>query len=220
VYGTTRLGDESVDRGERVAVAGAAMREGIWLHTSDQYGDALDVLREAFEADRGRIPRLIVKIGWSSVEQIRRSIESQMGRLGVDHVDLGQLRLGQPLAEEFVRGECREGLLELRREGLVRGDVRGAAWKDYLRQRAGEVAPLFERSGARSWVEFCVRFAHAQPGVVATVGATLKRDRLSALCELSREPLDPLPDDVMRALSELAYRWSDETDVHAEPWSM
>src|SRR5688572_5154438 len=32
-------------------------------------------------------------------------------------------------------------------------DVPGAAWKDYLQRRASEVAPLYERSGAASWVE-------------------------------------------------------------------
>ncbi len=51
-------------------------------------------------------------------------------------------------------------------------DVPGYAWKQYLQERAAEVAPIFERSGIPSWTEFCVRFAHSFPQVRATVGAT------------------------------------------------
>ena len=46
IYGTTRLGDDSILRESRVAQARAAMNTGVWFHTSDQYGDALDVLPE------------------------------------------------------------------------------------------------------------------------------------------------------------------------------
>ena len=42
-------------------------------------------------------------------------------------------------------------------------DVPGFAWKDYLQKRAVEVAPIFEKSGIKSWTEFCVRFAHSFP---------------------------------------------------------
>ena len=51
VYGTTRLGDQSIDFRERVKIARAAMDAGVWMHTSDQYNDALQVLGTAFAED-------------------------------------------------------------------------------------------------------------------------------------------------------------------------
>lgn len=296
VYGTTRLGDEAIPFEQRVAMARSAVDAGVWLHTSDQYGDALRVLGAAFDLDRARVPSLIVKIGWSSVDEIRTSIQKQIAPLGVDHVDVGQLCLGGPLAEDFAAGgDSLDGLRRLKDEGLVRSfaleifpwtselpsralaagypdglvdafifylnplqrfasnalwdlmidrgvpliamrtvaggdvhrlrDVPGAAWKDYLQQRAVEVAPIFERSGASSWVEFCVRFAHGVPLVRASVGATSQPERLRAFLSASglsagTGRIEPLAADVQGEILELQRRWSDETDVHAEPWSM
>lgn len=98
-------------------------------------------------------------------------------------------------------------------------DVPGAAWKSYLQERAVEVAPVFERSGITSWAEFCMRFAHSTPQVVATVGAASKRENLDALVAESKD-ITPLPQDLVDELFALQRRWSDEVDVHAEPWTM
>ena len=98
-------------------------------------------------------------------------------------------------------------------------DVPGFAWKDYLQKRAVEVAPIFERSGIATWTEFCVRFAHSFPQVKATVGSTAKIANLRGFLA-AKEKLIPLPDDIVREIVHLQYRWSDETDVRAEPWSM
>jgi aryl-alcohol dehydrogenase-like predicted oxidoreductase len=98
-------------------------------------------------------------------------------------------------------------------------DVPGFAWKEYLQKRAAEVAPIFERSGIATWTEFCVRFAHSFPQVKATVGSTAKIANLREFLAAGEKPL-PLPDDILREIVALQYRWSDETDMHAEPWSM
>jgi hypothetical protein len=98
-------------------------------------------------------------------------------------------------------------------------DVPGAAWKDYLQKRAALVAPIFERSGITSWTEFCVRFACGFPQVRATVGSTARLANLEQFVSASRNPL-PLPGDLQAEILELHRRWSDELDVHAEPWSM
>ncbi|MGD0389420.1 MAG: aldo/keto reductase [Tepidisphaeraceae bacterium] len=290
IYGTTRLGDDKIPFADRVMMAHAAMEAGVWFHTSHQYGDALKVLRAAFDADRKRMPRMIFKIGWSSIEELRRTIRLNIEPLGVDQMDIGQLCLGGKLAEEFASGgKCYEDFRKLRDEGLVhrlvlevfpwtshvplqalragypngvvdgyifylnplqrfasnelwdllqeRGepivgmrtvaggdvyrlrDVSGAAWKDYLRQRAVEVAPLYERSGCKSWPEFCVRFAYGFPQLRATVGATSRPEHLCALLDAVKI-IKPLPKDIQLEIIGLQYRWSDETDVHAEPWSM
>lgn len=115
VYGTTRLGDESIPLADRIAVAQKAMREVRFLHTSDQYGNALDVLREAAE---GSMPPVIVKVGWESVDQIRGQIVAQNERLGITTMAVGQLCLGGALAEAYRAGGAEE-VLQLREEGIV-----------------------------------------------------------------------------------------------------
>jgi hypothetical protein len=291
IYGTTRLGDAAIAFGERVRVARAAMEHGVWFHASHQYGDALSVLRAAFEQDRARIPRLIFKIGWNSVTEVRTTVEKLTREVGVDHMDIGQLCLDGELARDFAAGgPSVQALHELREEGRVgryllqvfpwtshvalealraghtRGlidgyifyfnplqrfatnplwdllletrspmvamrtvsggnvldlrDVPGAAWKDYLRVRAGEVVPLFEASKVATWPEFCLRFALGFDTVCASVGATSKVDRLAELVRLGQGPLEPLDAEVVASLVKLQRRWSDELDVHGTPGSM
>jgi hypothetical protein len=98
-------------------------------------------------------------------------------------------------------------------------DVPGAAWLPYLQERAVQVAPVFERSGIASWAEFCMRFAHSTPQVVSTVGSASRRENLDELVLQSRS-IESLPRDIVDELFALQRRWSDEVDVHAEPWTM
>jgi aryl-alcohol dehydrogenase-like predicted oxidoreductase len=98
-------------------------------------------------------------------------------------------------------------------------DVPGAAWKPYLAERAREIAPIFERSGVNEWSEFCVRFAHSIPGVLATVGSTSRPEGLAELLRQARNP-EPLRGDTMEEIFALQRRWSDELDVHGQPGSM
>lgn len=296
VFGTTRLGDADVPFDDRVAIAreamdaGALFPAGMWFHTSHTYDDALHVLRTAFDQDRSRVPRLIIKIGWSTMDELTEMIYQNLEPLGLESLDLGQLCLGGQLAEEFATGgPCYEGFARLREEGLVHRfvvevfpwtseaplkalragypegivdgyifylnplqrfasnelwdllierdepiiamrtvsggpvhmlrDVPGAAWQPYLQERAVEVAPIFERSGIESWTEFCVRFAHSFPQVRATVGATSRSAHLQAFLQAAQS-IEPLPDDIRDEIVALHYRWSDELDVHAEPWTM
>lgn len=290
VYGTTRLGDGKVPFADRVAMARRAMDSGIWFHSSDQYGDALNVLRTAFDQDRAQVPNLIFKLHGGTLDELRASVAGQTAAVGVDHVDLGQLCIGGELAEEMASGgPCHAGFQALKDEGLVRRlvlevfpwtsaapfkalagghlggvidgvifylnplqrfasnplwdlliekelpivamrtvgggpvhmmrDVPGFAWQDYLQKRAVEVAPIFERSGIESWTEFCVRFAASFPSVQATVGSTINPEHFAAYLAAAADP-KPLDAEIVDAISTLQRRWSDETDVHAEPWSM
>ena len=290
IYGTTRLGDNQIPFNDRVRMARIAMDAGVWFHTSHTYGNALEVLRAAFDQDRARVPKLIVKVIGSTVDELRAVIRQNLEPLGVDNLEIGQLCLGGELANDFTcGGDCYQGFRRLRQEGLVRRfvlevfpwtsdvalkalrggypegivdgvifylnplqrfasnelwellkqrsepiialrtigggnvhrlrDVPGAAWKDYLQQRAVEVAPIFERSGIKSWTEFCVRFGHSFPQVRATVGATSRPENFKEFLA-AKDHLQPLPGDIVNDIVKLQYRWSDETDVHAEPWSM
>jgi predicted aldo/keto reductase-like oxidoreductase len=290
VYGTTRLGDDHIPFEERVKVARVAMEAGVWFHTSYTYNTALPVLRAAFDQDRQSVPKLIVKIGWSSIAELRDVIRQNLEALGLESLEIGQLCLGGQLAEEFANGgPCYEEFARIKAEGLVkrfvlevfpwtsqsplkalrggypqgivdgyifylnplqrfasnelwdllaeRGealialrtvsggnvhrlrDVPGAAWKEYLQKRAVEVAPIFERSEIQSWTEFCVRFAHSFPLVRATVGATSRIENLVEFLKAARD-IRPLPRTIRDEIVQLQYRWSDETDIHAEPWTM
>lgn len=291
VYGTTRLGDEDLPREQRLAMARTVLDEGLWVHTSDQYGDALGILGEAI-AERHGQPSTIVKIGGGTADDVRSTILTQIDRLGIDGVTLAQLSPVAGLERALVEGDAAVlgGLRDLKAEGLVgryvlelfpwtsaaplaalraghldglidgyilyinplqrfasnamwdelqsRGadlvsmrtvagndvhvlrDVPGAAWQPYLQRRATEVAPIFDRSGVSSWVEFCVRFALGLPGVRSTVGSTARREHLDAYLTHTSGQVRPLPQDVVDEITALHRRWSDETDVHAEPWTM
>ena len=121
VYGTTRLGDNKLPFDARVKVARMAMDAGVWFHTSHQYGNALEVLRAAFDQDRPRVPKLIYKIGWNSTAEMRQLIHQMLDALGLESMDLGQLCLGDELAEEFANGgPCYKEFEQIRAEGLVR----------------------------------------------------------------------------------------------------
>ncbi len=286
VYGTTLLGVERIPFHDRVKMARGAMDTGVWFHTSHTYGNALEVLRKAFDRDRAKVPRLIFKIGWESVEELEDVIYQNLEPLGLESMEIGQLCLSGKLAEDFAAGgkSC-ETFTRLKEEGVVRRyvlevfpytsnvalkalrggcmngivdgfifyfnplqrfttnelwdlivernepfialrtvaggpvhrlrDVPGAAWRGYIQKRAAEVAPIFERSGIKSWTEFCVRFAFSFPGVRATVGATSRRENLNEFTSAANE-VRTLPEDILKEIIGLQYRWSDEFDMHAE----
>jgi hypothetical protein len=290
IYGTTRLGHANIPVADRINIALAAMEAGVWFHTSDQYGDALQVLAQAFAQNRARVPRMIFKVGGANITEMREIIHRQLKPLGLDHMDIAQLCLGGEMAEQFRSGgACYAKLRRLREEGLVRQfvlevfpwtsqvplealragyteglidacifylnplqrfasnllwdfivendfpvismrtvcgapvhrlrDVPGAAWCDYLQKRAVEVAPIFERSGIGNWTEFCVRFAFGFPQVQATVGSTARAENLREFMAATRH-IAPLPPNIQADLVKLQRRWSDETDIHAAPWTM
>lgn len=290
VFGTTRLGDEKIAFEDRVEMAKAAIDTGVWFHASHWYGDALNVLKNAFDIDRNKIPKLIIKLGGDTIEQLRDDIRKNIELLGIDHIELGQLCLGGKLAEEFSNGgNCYKEFQKIQEEGVVHRfvmevfpwtsetplkalkagypdgivdgyifylnplqrfasndlwdllkekcepiiamrtvsggpvhqlrDIPGFAWKEYLQKRAVEIAPIFEQSGIESWTEFCVRFAHSFSQVRATVGSTSKAENLNEFL-LAAESIEPLPYDIVHQIVQLQYRWSEELDVLAEPWSM
>jgi hypothetical protein len=119
------------------------------------------------------------------------------------------------------------GLLHERRETIVAmRTVAGGQIErtrdhgpDYLRTRAAQVLPLFTRSGAASWTEFCVRFALGYSNVVTTVGSTSHPDRLQEFRDAAAWTT-PLPADVREGIEALHRRWAEDHDRHAAPWSM
>ncbi len=124
VYGTTRLGDGSIPFDERVAIARAAIDSGAWIHSSHSYGDALQVLKAAFDMNREKLPRSIFKIGWDSVEQVRDVIYQNISPLDLNSMTIGQLCLGGQLAEDFrTGGPSIAALNGIKEAGIVEGFV-------------------------------------------------------------------------------------------------
>lgn len=290
IYGTTRLGDDSIREDERVKMARIAMDAGVTFHTSRMYGDALQVLRRAFDEQPSKIPPLIIKLEGDTIETFRGDINLNLQPLGLEKVDVGQLCLGGGLARDFATGgDSLSSLRAIKEEGLVSSfvlevfpwtsdiayqalkeghtsglvdafifylnplqrfaannlwqllqeksqpliamrtvaggdvhalrDVPGAAWKRYLQERAVQVAPIFEESGVKGWTEFCVRYAHSLPNILATVGSTAREENLQEFLTAAHNP-EPLPDTIINKISVLQEQWSEVTDVHAEPWTM
>ncbi len=98
-------------------------------------------------------------------------------------------------------------------------DVPGAAWKPYLQERAAAVAPIFDKSGIEHWSEFCLRFAHSIPGVIASVGSSSRPEGLAELAAHAKN-LRPLDPTLVSEITTLHAKWSDEVDLQAEPWTM
>ena len=120
IYGTTRLGDQNLPFEDRVKVARAAMVRTSWFHTSHAYGNALEVLRAAFDQDSTRIPKLIVKIGWKNIQELRNVIHKHLIALRLENLEVGQLCLSDSLAEEYASGgACYEEFTRLKQQGLI-----------------------------------------------------------------------------------------------------
>lgn len=290
IYGTTRLGEESIPRAERIAIAKKAMDSCEWFHVSDQYGTAIHVLADAFKEVPNIRPKMIFKIEAERMDQMREVIHNNIDPLGVGYMDIGQLCLRDRTAADFCPGSTGyEEYSKIKSEGLVKRfvmevfpwtsdvalealkngctddlidgfifyfnplqrfatnelwdliqekgvpviamrtvcgnnvvtlrDVPGAAWKEYIQQRATEVAPLFEQSGINSWGEFCMRFAYSFPLVRATVGSTAREENLNEFLRVS-ELGEGFPENVKGEVLKLQQRWSDELDKGAEAWSM
>ena len=138
IYGTTRLGDNNFPFDERVNNARAAMNANIWFHTSRAYGNALEVLRAAFDQDRARVPKLIAKIGWQDIDELRSVIHENIDPLGLDSLDIGQLCLSGPLGEDFATGgDCYKLFSQFKEEGLVKRFVLEVfPWTSHIAVRA------------------------------------------------------------------------------------
>lgn len=288
IYGTTRLGDESISFEDRLAIAREAVEAGLWIHTSHLYGDALNVLRELFAEDRAKIPPAIFKLGYSSPEEVRGQVVLQLEAVGTSSMAIGQVFPRGQLAEDLCTGGPGiEGLAQLKAEGLVgRFEMEVWPWSsdialrciqgghadhvieaytfylnplqrfvtnelwdlmlaknvsivamrtvgggnvhqtlakpdapEYMRKRAAEIAPIFDRSGIKSWTEFAVRFALGFLQVKATVGSTARRSNLAEFLQATASP-EPLEAEIIDEILALQRRWSDEHDAHAAPWSM
>jgi len=103
------------------------------------------------------------------------------------------------------------------RAHLQRDDPNAAP--DYLRARAAEVLPIYERSGCATWTEFCVRYVYGFPQVRTTVGSTSHVENLKEFLDATQS-ISPLASDLQAEIVALQRERYAEHDQHAAPWSM
>lgn len=196
---------------------------GRLAHDLVQGGAALDPLRRI--RDEGLVERFVLEIfPWTSsapLEALRAGHLDDLVDGFITYLNPLQRFASNALWDELLqRGSS---VISMRTVSgapvkMLR-DVPGAAWKPYLRDRAVQVVPIFERSRIASWAEFCFRFVRSFDQVVSTVGSTSRREHLDELVQQS-QGVGGLEPDVLAELDALQRRWSADVDVRAEPWTM
>ena len=138
-YGAMQLAGPGVmgppaDRDGALAVLRAAVEAGIThLDTSDAYGPRItnELIREALHPDSGSV-LIATKVGanrdagggWPTArrpEDLRRQVRENLASLGVEALDLVNLRMGDAVGPQPGSvAEAYETLVELQRDGLIR----------------------------------------------------------------------------------------------------
>ena len=92
-FGTMSLGRNPADVVQDLVVARRAMEAGVWFHSSPTYnqGFTFMVLRLAFDENRSRVPRMVIKVRDGSVALMRFEVEDSCRRLGLEGIDVAQL---------------------------------------------------------------------------------------------------------------------------------
>jgi aryl-alcohol dehydrogenase-like predicted oxidoreductase len=126
-FGSMSLGKNPAEVTQDLAVARRAMEAGVWFHTSPTYNNGFTfmVLRMAFDEDRARQPRLMIKVRDATVALMRFEVEDTCRRLGIDVIDVAQLVSMDPKPGNLVDqlrgggGPLVDELDSLRRRGLI-----------------------------------------------------------------------------------------------------
>lgn len=130
-FGTMSLGRNPADVTQDLAVVRRAIEAGVSFHSSPTYnhGFTFMVLRLAFDEDRARVPRMIIKVRDASVSLMRFEVEDSCRRLGLDAIDVAQLVSMDQNPGKLVDqlrgngGPLADELASLRSRGLIRQAV-------------------------------------------------------------------------------------------------
>jgi aryl-alcohol dehydrogenase-like predicted oxidoreductase len=130
-FGTMSLGRNPAEVSQDLVVVRRAMEAGVSFHSSPTYnsGFTFMVLRMAFDEERSRVPKMVIKVRDGSVALMRFEVEDTCRRLGLDVIDVAQLVSMDPNPGNLV-DQLREGggplvdeLALLRSRGLIRQAV-------------------------------------------------------------------------------------------------
>ncbi len=130
-FGSMSLGRNPAEIANDLAVARRALEAGVWFHSSPTYNNGFTfmVLRMAFDEDRSRVPRMVIKVRDASVPLMRFEVEDSCRRLGIDGIDVAQLVSMDPRPGNLVDqlrgggGPLADELASLRARGLIRQAV-------------------------------------------------------------------------------------------------
>lgn len=130
-FGSMSLGRNPTHPEADIRVARRAMEAGIWFHASRTYenGFTFMILRMAFDQDRARTPRMILKIRDGSVPLMRFETEDCLQRLGLETLHIAQLvsmtRQPNNLVDQLrdQNGPLVDELASLKERGLIRHAV-------------------------------------------------------------------------------------------------
>ena len=130
-FGSMSLGRNPAEITQDLAVVRRAIEAGVWFHSSPTYNNGFTfmVLRQAFDEDRARVPRMVIKVRDASVALMRFEVEDSCRRLGLDAIDVAQLVSMDPNPGNLVDqlrsggGPLVEELASLRARGLIRQAV-------------------------------------------------------------------------------------------------
>ncbi len=130
-FGSMSLGRNPADVSLDLVVARRAMEAGVSFHSSPTYNNGFTfmVLRMAFDADRTRVPRMVIKIRDGSAPLMRFEVEDTCRRLRLDTIDVAQLVSMDPKPGNLVDqlrgggGPLADELASLRKRGLIREAV-------------------------------------------------------------------------------------------------
>jgi aryl-alcohol dehydrogenase-like predicted oxidoreductase len=127
-FGCMSLGnnDGLDDIRAQIRVVRAAMDAGVSFHASREYagGGAFTIMRHAFDEDRARVPKIILKIRCDNALLLKFDVEDALRRLNIDRVDVAQLCRAKhdrrPVVDDFLaKGEMWNVGQSLQREGKV-----------------------------------------------------------------------------------------------------
>jgi aryl-alcohol dehydrogenase-like predicted oxidoreductase len=180
-FGTMSLGRNPADVAQDLIVARRAMEAGVWFHSSPTYnqGFTFMVLRLAFDENRNRVPRMVVKVRDGSVPLMRFEVEDSCRRLGLDCLDVAQLVSmdGRPgnLVDQLRGGggPLADELASLRERGLIREAVL------FLTPENSDAAVEATRSGLIDGVT--LYWNACQRDCSDTAWTTIREKKISAL---------------------------------------
>lgn len=110
----------------QIGVVRAAMDRGVSFHASQEYagGGAFMVMRHAFDEDRARVPKIVLKIRCDNAALLKFDVEDALRRLNIGRIDIAQLCRAKhdrrPVVDDFLaKGEMWNVCRALKSEGKV-----------------------------------------------------------------------------------------------------
>jgi len=130
-FGSMSLGKNPTDIKEDLIIARRAMEADVWFHSSPTYNQGFTymVLRQAFDENRSRVPKMVLKVRDATVPLMRFEVEDSCRRLGLDTIDIAQLVSMDPSPGNLVDqlrgngGPLADELASLRSRGLIQQAV-------------------------------------------------------------------------------------------------